>query len=512
MADAKKLEGIINDREWRLNNLYYIKDDAGRKTLFDMGWNGGTQKHFYDAIWYFNIILKARQRGFSTFVEIYMLDAMLFNENQKCGIIDASLPDAKKKLAKIRYAYEHLPDWLKADRALIKDGAEELELENGSGVSCGTSHRGDTLQKLHVSEYGKISARFPDKASEIKTGALNAVHAGQQIFIESTAEGQEGEFYELVELSRSLQESGARLTALDPKFHFYPWFGHGGYSLDAEDTAHTTITKEMDAYFNKLRVEHGIELRPGQKAWYVKKEKIQQEKMKREFPSTPDEAFEASMRGAIYTEELSFLRSNKRIGFFPWEPSLPVSTWWDLGLNDEMAIWFMQKIGMEYRFIHYYEQTDQGWGHYANYLTQLGYTYNHHNLPHDGQNRIMTGEVTSAKQEAQKVGIRPINIVTRTKKVFPDIMNHCRPVLKRCTFDEAGCEQGLKRLGAYRKKWNDQTGFMDEPLHSKASNGADAFRTFAMGDRDRKIEMIGGFEYQVPQAQQAESDYDEFEH
>lgn len=502
----------LGDKHWRLNNLYHVKNDAGDKVLFKTDWGSGVQDRFYEEMWYFNVILKARQLGFSTFICIYMLDACLFNENQKCGIIDATLPDAKKKLAKIQYAYDNLPDYVRADITQTKESTEEIEFSTGSGIGAGTSHRGDTLQILHISEYGKIAARHPDKAAEIKSGALNAVHAGQLIFVESTAEGQSGEFFDLVQTARALQDSGSHMTAMDPKFHFYPWFEHEGYTLGQEDCDNTVVTKEMAEYFHKLMIEHGIELTPGQKAWYIKKEALQGELMKREFPSTPEEAFEASMEGCIYTKEIAYLRKNKRIGYFPYEPSLPVSTWWDLGLNDETAIWFMQHIGLEYRFIHYYECADEGWAHYAQYLTSLGYTYNHHNLPHDGTTRIMAGEVTSAKKEAQKVGIRPISIVTRTKDVFTDIRNQCRPTLKRCTFDEAGCSEGIKHLSAYRKKWVEGSGFQDKPLHNTASNGSDAFRTFAMGDKDRKMEMIGGHQHLPPQPQSAETDYDEFAH
>lgn len=501
----------FQDRWWRLNNLYYIKDITGKKVKFKPNW---AQTALFRDIWYFNVILKARQLGFSTFICIYILDACIWNDDFKCGIIDASLPDAKKKLEKIKYAYNLLPNWLKDRTSPGKWGAEEIDFDNGSGVVCGTSHRGDTLQILHVSEFGKTSARDPLKAVEIKTGALNAVHAGQQIFIESTAEGQEGEFYELVQSAKALHDAEAHLTILDPKFHFFSWFDHPGYKLSEEDCAHTTITKEMAAYFHKLSTEHGIELTPGQKSWYVKKEVTQGDLMKREFPSTPEEAFEASMEGLIYSKEFKYLRKNKRIGFFPYEPSLSVSTWWDIGLNDEMAIWFMQHVGLEYRFIHYHEAVGEGWNYYLNYMQGLGYGISSHNWPHDGNKRQHGAEILTSKQQAQGVGIRPIHIVDRTKDVMADIRNHCRPTLMRCTFDEAGCADGLKHLSSgYRKEWDEKRGcFKDWHFKNRARNAADAFRTFAMGDKDRKMEMIGGFEYQVPQAQKAESDYDEFEH
>lgn len=50
---------------------------------------------------------------------------------------------------------------------------------------------------LHISEYGKICNKYPDKAREIQTGALNTVAPESEVFIESTAEGNSGYFYDM---------------------------------------------------------------------------------------------------------------------------------------------------------------------------------------------------------------------------------------------------------------------------------------------------------------------------
>ncbi len=53
----------------------------------------------------------------------------------------------------------------------------------------------------------------------------------------------------------------------------------------------------MQGYFTRLEVALGYQLEFFQKAWYIKRAEIQGEDMKREFPSTPEEAFEASNEG-----------------------------------------------------------------------------------------------------------------------------------------------------------------------------------------------------------------------
>ena len=100
-----------------------------------------------------------------------------------------------------------------------------------------TSMRSGTLQYLHVSEFGKICAQYPEKAREIVTGALNTVEAGQFIVIESTAEGQEGAFYRMCEQARELAASGKTLSSLDLKFHFFPWWKEPAYALPGDPVA-----------------------------------------------------------------------------------------------------------------------------------------------------------------------------------------------------------------------------------------------------------------------------------
>lgn len=469
----QKIKDKLSNRKWRLNNLYYIKNKAGKKVLFRMNW---AQHVFYATLWYFNIVLKARQLGFSTFIVVYMLDACLFNSHHRCGIIDYALPEAIKKLEKAKFAYNHLPEWLKEKREPTKWGAQEIEFNNGSGMVASTSHRGDTLQKLHISEFGKIAARFPEKAKDIKTGALNAVETGQQIFIESTAEGKAGEFFDLCEIARKLKDLGRKLTRAEPKFFFFAWFDNPENRLNDEETVLTPIPDYLRDYFKSLPP-----LDDNQKAWYAAKHSIMGTDMKREHPSTAAEAFEGSLEGAYYTQQMAQLRKKGRITRVPYNPSYPVFTEWDLGLNDMMSIWFSQLINGEKYYIDYHESSNEGWEFYAKLLTEKGYVFVGHLFPHDGNKRIRGAKVTTDKQMAEELGIRPIIVVGVTPSVDTDIRNYCKPTLPLCYFDEEKCAIGINHLDNYRRKWNAQQGmFTQEALHDEASHGADGFRTGAV--------------------------------
>lgn len=492
-TDAERLTELLSDQYWRLNNLYYIRTADGSAVKFKMNF---AQEDFYKNLHYFNVILKSRQLGFSTFILIYMLDACLFNSNHQCGVIAQGLTEATDLFDnKVKFAYDRLPDWLKAERGLVSDNSRKLTFTNGSSIVVGTSLRGGTFQKLHVSEYGKISAKYPDKAKEIKTGAFNTVHAGQMIFVESTAEGQGGEFYDLVKVAQNLADTRAKLTALDPKFHFYPWWVHPDYRLSDNETLATTIVKERADYFEGLE-QAGIRLTDNQKAWYVKKADLMGDDMLREYPSTPEESFAASMEGSIYGKQMTQIRRAGQICRVPHEPRDLVHTFWDLGNYDYTAVWFFQHVGREYRMIRYLQASGQDLTHYASELRKFGYNYGRHYLPHDGARSQLGLKNQSVKQILEGLGVTPITIVPRSNDVRQDIETQCKTVLPKVWFDSVNCADGITCLDNYRKQWDDRLGvWRDEPRHDEYSHGADAFRTFAMGYQEpvkRKKSASGG--------------------
>lgn len=469
----------LSDQWWRLTNLYYIVDKSGRRVRFDPNW---AQANLFQEMHYFNVILKARQLGFSTFIDLFILDTTLFNANIAAGVIAHSLEDANAIFrSKIKFPYDNLPEAIRLLNPADTDRVNEIRFKNGSGVRVATSMRSATVQILHVSEYGKIAVRFPDRAIEIKTGAFEAVGKGSMIFVESTAEGRDGEFYKLVTDARKLQDLNRPLTELEFKFHFYPWWKEPNYTLDPQTVV---LTEQELAYFVKLNDEHGITLTAAQMAWYAAKSRTLGEYIKAEHPSTPDEAFEASTEGAYYARQLAILRQKGRIGAVPYEPLLPVNTFWDLGMNDAMAIWFHQRYGTENRLIDYVEASGEGFPYFANVLAKKGYVYGMHYMPHDAGVRDLSAGGLSRLEIAKGLGIRPIIKVDRPKNA--DHLNAqielTRNFLAACRIDESKCAAGLKHLENYRKEWDEKLGtFKLKPLHNAASHGADALRTGAAG-------------------------------
>jgi hypothetical protein len=471
----------FSDPKWRINNLYWITDANGNKIKFRMN---AEQEELYDSLWYWNLILKARQMGFTTAIDIWGLDQCLFVPNTRFGIIAQTDDDVKKLFQnKIRNPYMDLPKELRDAVGITKLNESELRLGNGSSIQVGMSMRSDTMTILHVSEFGKICSKAPERAKEVVTGAFPAVAVGNMVFVESTAEGQEGYFHDYAMEALETQQAGKPLSVRSFRLHFFAWWQKPTNRLDPDTVE---ITANESIYFDKLAAERGIYLDDAQKAWHVNESRKLKGDMHRENPSYPEEAFHVALKGAYYESQMLWLRQNNRITSVPWDPALPVHTFWDFGVstNNETTIWFMQQNGLRHQFIEYYEENGKGLKHFVDYMLATGYTFGTHYLPHDANARMQTDkEVPETRLEILERLLPGHNfvVVPRTKDIYNGI-ELTRERFPTVWMDAENCKQGISALDSYVRTFNKQRDtFTNVPLHNWASNGADGFRCYGQG-------------------------------
>lgn len=494
--DAKEFKECLADPWWRLTSgqLYkiMIKGDDDEQNLVAPFIPNEPQLDLLANLHTRNNILKARQLGFTTLIEIFFLDCALFKANVRAAVIAQSEDVAKTIFRdKVYFAYNNLPPSLKEAMPLGRESASELLFaHNNSSIRVATSARSGTLQYLHISEFGKICAKFPDRADEVITGSIPAVPTNGMVFIESTAEGQDGHFYKISKRSEALLQSGKKLNPKDYRFHFYPWHGESKYKTSPDNVIITTKDNE---YFDKIEGEVNCNIGIEQRAWWVMTRDSEfsgeEEKMWQEYPSTPKEAFQKSKEGCYYTVQMSKARKEERITSVAYRPGYPVNTFWDIGNGDGTGIWLHQRIGQKDNFIGYIE----GWGeHYSHYVSEMnkhGYMWGIHYLPHDaGHIRQGQSENISPVDMLTNLGLKNIEVVPRVTEVSHGIQA-TRDSFSTCWFDEVACKNAIIHLDSYRKRWNNTTGrFMDQPVHDVHSECADAFRQFGQmsisGDLD----------------------------
>ena len=208
-------------------------------------------------------------------------------------------------------------------------------------------------------------------------------------------------------------------------------------------------------------------------------------------------SFEAANVGAYYASYLKDAEEQGRIGKLPPDPTLPVYTAWDLGMDDATAIWLAQVHRKEVRIIGYLEDSGAGLEHYTKTLRDFPFTYAGHFLPPDVEVREL-GTGVSRKEVLFKLGLRATVV---PKLSVEDGIAAVRALLPRCWFDAEKCEVGLKALRNYRVEFNEKMGtFAARPRHDWTSHAADAFRYFAIGLDRAERERSRGRRHNPPQA------------
>ena len=261
-------------------------------------------------------------------------------------------------------------------------------------------------------------------------------------------------------------------------FAYTPRGKNHGYTL------YKTHINNPDWYFELLSVDETWRDAPGENGAAViqltdieadRREGMTQDLIDQEYFLS----WEAAIPGAYYAHEFRTVDSERRITRCSYDPSYPVYTFWDIGVDDANAIWCVQFIGRHIYCIHYYENSGFGAKHYADYLMALSWAGNYrgHVLPHDGRvrewgtgerrevllQRLIRGQVLVAQRTDRDTGI-----------------NQVRTLFPRLWFDETGAERGIEALRHYHHEWDaEKRVFENYPEHDWACHGADALRTLA---------------------------------
>ncbi|PTM61891.1 hypothetical protein [Phreatobacter oligotrophus] len=474
------LVAAMQNRWWRLTNLYWIQNKDGVAVRFNPN---EAQRKFLLEMWYRNVVPKARQRGFSTLIQILMLDTCLFKPGTMSAVIAQDEDTAKQiRNTKIKFAWERLPAFVKEMVPLTTDNITELVWANGSTMLLATSVRGGTVHFLHISELGKIVQASPLKVEEIQQGSIPAVPPTGILVIESTVEGPHGLFADFCRTAQANADAKRELTPLDFKLHFASWWDAPEYRLDPRLQV---ISPQMNAYFERVEAKIGRPIDPWSRAWYAKTLESTfsggQDKMKRQYPSFLEEAFEVSADGLWLSEPMARARRDGRIGKVPLLPGYPVNTFWDIGTDDATSIWLHQRVNMMDNFVGYIEGSGEPPSYYVRGLedirAQRHFVWGKHFLPHDGSARRINAEVLKTYADMiRDLGFSNVEIVPRTTDLNAAI-DGMREEFTRYQFDEEACAEGIKHLDGFSKAWNATQGVWTGGIMKNGhQHAADALR------------------------------------
>lgn len=190
--------------------------------------------------------------------------------------------------------------------------------------------------------------------------------------------------------------------------------------------------------------------------------------------------FTANSQGFYYLKLMEEALTSGRIANIPYNPEIPVDTWWDIGVSDSTAIWFTQIVGKEIHLIDYYQSNSVGIDAYVKELQSRAYVYGKHNFPHD---MVVTefGTGRSRMEVAENLlGSKNVNLLPKLGR--EDGINAARVIIPRCYFDQTKCADGIRALQNYHRQYDTRIQeFKNQPVHDWSSHAADAFRYLATG-------------------------------
>jgi hypothetical protein len=172
------------------------------------------------------MVLKARQLGMTSLVELLILFRVVFGYGVNSVIASADQEKSRLMMKKLLFAYDRLPVWLRPQyTARVESDRGKLEfgyIDSGVSVQHGNQMsgiaRGATPTIYHLSE----CASFSNAEELIEASLFKAVHGSPNVFgvLESTGEGDVGWWPDKWRASKAKwSEGGARLFPL-----FLPFF------------------------------------------------------------------------------------------------------------------------------------------------------------------------------------------------------------------------------------------------------------------------------------------------
>jgi hypothetical protein len=467
------------DKEWRIDNLYKIRNKEGQLIKFV---RNRAQKHYGEHKWFRNLVLKSRQLGFTTYEAIDSLDDVLFTPNMDALMIAHNLESGESIFnKKISFAWDKLPAEIRQLYSIDNKTSKTLKFDFGtkgfSSIAVDTSGRSGTYQRVHITELAEIAKKYPKKIPDIIEGTIPAIPSTGRLDVESTSQGASGEFYDMF---MEAWERGAPTQNQHYKAHFYNW------TWDDEEMAriHTPIPfEDMDQkekfqdYAEKHKLTQ-VEITYYYQKWLSLNKKWNA--LKREYPTTPQEAFDAVSEGTFYGETVGMMEQNGQIGVVPFDRALKVHTVWDLGVGKNMVVGFYQRDTMTntVRKIDYLEgEGSDGLPEVINKVLRKPYSFGKHFGPHD----LEATDIGSGKtriETARNLGFRFQMVPDQS---IEDGINAVGVWLDRLYVDREKCKSWIKSMKNYGREWDEKRGmYKDEPLHNWASHGADEARYAAI--------------------------------
>ena len=198
------------------------------------------------------VILKARQMGVSTFIEIYLLWRLLREGNLSALIMAHEKQQSAPHIYGImRFAAKNLPQWFRAVAGISAEYDTKTGIVFGNGSSASVTSadsdepgRSLTIQLIHLSE-----AAFYEDAEGITAPLFAALPktANTAVFVESTGNGPAGFFFNYYQRAKRGKNEYLPL--------FFPWYEHEEYRLPVPEGVKPYCPPELEELYAAGKID-----------------------------------------------------------------------------------------------------------------------------------------------------------------------------------------------------------------------------------------------------------------
>ena len=479
------MNDLVADKKWRMWNIHACLPKGGSALApFRPNW---CQELAYVVVeekgFLRVIVLKGRQQGFSTWFELDMLDDVLFNTYFSGGVVADTTKHGQRLLYdKILQSFNKIPMLIREQFELNKDNKEAIEFHHYSKITVAADFIGDTLDYLHVTEYGRMAQVSEAKAHVVRTKTMPAMHADAKVAIESTGEGPGGSheaWWKTCVSAFAQYEAGNRQW--EPRRDVYPLFAPAFLHPENYSNTPIDISPQNAQYFNELEKKTQKPVRETFKWWYIREKEQLKDSIFQQYPNTDDEPWRVSTEFSVFAPQMQRIREQGRIlPDLKHERGRRVHVGFDIGFRDLTAIWFGQYDGEWWRFLHAYAENRMETAFYIDYITELRREKNWQigiiALPHDAEQQRM-GDPHGVIGEFMRSEYDVVPVPRVRHKI--DAIEAARNFLdSRCKFDENGCSAGINAITMYSWKVNPVSQLPAEQVEHKHSDYADALMTF----------------------------------
>lgn len=180
------------------------------------------------------------------------------------------------------------------------------------------------------------------------------------------------------------------------------------------------------------------------------------------------------VEGAYFANALALAADEGRITDLVYDPLLERKAYWDIGIDDAMAIWIVQRKGQKLYAMDYIEGMGQGLDYYVAELRRRGHADAECVLPHDGANRsVVTGKRFS--EHLKEAGFRVRIVKNQGAGAAMMRIEAARRIFPRVWFNEGPTMAGREALGAYHERRDERRDIGLGPDHNWASHSSDSF-------------------------------------